>query len=83
MWNVIDFITNSLYIATVALRVVSYYQVCYESFIAVENFQVYKGICSYFSFYVYVASEYKIQKQKYKTTVLSKELNLKNLLYIG
>lgn len=27
MWNVIDFITNSLYIATVALRVVSYYQV--------------------------------------------------------
>lgn len=28
MWNVIDFITNSLYIATVALRVVSYYQVC-------------------------------------------------------
>jgi hypothetical protein len=27
MWNVIDFITNSLYVATVALRVVSYYQV--------------------------------------------------------
>ena len=27
MWNVIDFITNSLYIATVALRVVSYFQV--------------------------------------------------------
>lgn len=27
MWNVIDFITNSLYVATVALRIVSYYQV--------------------------------------------------------
>lgn len=27
MWNVIDFITNSLYVATVALRVVSYFQV--------------------------------------------------------
>lgn len=26
MWNVIDFITNSLYVATVALRIVSYYQ---------------------------------------------------------
>lgn len=28
MWNVIDFVTNSLYVATVALRIVSYYQVC-------------------------------------------------------
>ncbi|XP_014255140.2 transient receptor potential-gamma protein isoform X2 [Cimex lectularius] len=27
MWNVIDFITNSLYVATVALRIVSYCQV--------------------------------------------------------
>lgn len=27
MWNVIDFVTNSLYVATVALRVVSYFQV--------------------------------------------------------
>ena len=27
MWNVVDFITNSLYIATGALRVVAYYQV--------------------------------------------------------
>lgn len=27
MWNVIDFITNSLYVATVSLRVVSIYQV--------------------------------------------------------
>uniref|UniRef100_A0A6M2E2A8 Putative transient receptor potential channel n=1 Tax=Xenopsylla cheopis TaxID=163159 RepID=A0A6M2E2A8_XENCH len=27
MWNVIDFVTNSLYVATVALRIVSYYQV--------------------------------------------------------
>ncbi|XP_059485521.1 transient receptor potential-gamma protein-like isoform X4 [Neocloeon triangulifer] len=27
MWNVIDFVTNSLYVATVALRLVSYYQV--------------------------------------------------------
>ncbi|XP_065172806.1 transient receptor potential-gamma protein-like, partial [Atheta coriaria] len=31
MWNVIDFITNSLYVATVALRIVSYYQVHYEN----------------------------------------------------
>ncbi|KFB39081.1 AGAP008435-PA-like protein [Anopheles sinensis] len=27
MWNVIDFVTNSLYVATVALRVVSYFEV--------------------------------------------------------
>ncbi|VEN53950.1 unnamed protein product, partial [Callosobruchus maculatus] len=27
MWNVIDFITNSLYVATVSLRIVSIYQV--------------------------------------------------------
>lgn len=27
MWNVIDFVTNSLYVATVALRVVAYYKV--------------------------------------------------------
>lgn len=27
MWNVIDFVTNSLYVATVALRVVAYYRV--------------------------------------------------------
>ncbi|XP_046395034.1 transient receptor potential-gamma protein-like [Ischnura elegans] len=27
MWNVIDFVTNSLYVATVALRIVAYYQV--------------------------------------------------------
>lgn len=27
MWNVIDFVTNSLYVATVALRVVSHFQV--------------------------------------------------------
>lgn len=27
MWNVIDFITNSLYVATAALRVVAYYRV--------------------------------------------------------
>lgn len=27
MWNVIDFVTNSLYVATVALRVVSFFQV--------------------------------------------------------
>lgn len=32
MWNVIDFVTNSLYVATVALRVVSYYQVKKEMF---------------------------------------------------
>jgi hypothetical protein len=31
MWNVIDFVTNSLYVATVALRIVSYYQVSQHS----------------------------------------------------
>ena len=31
MWNVIDFVTNSLYVATVALRVVAYNQVRNES----------------------------------------------------
>ncbi|GAB6020472.1 hypothetical protein CHUAL_003162 [Chamberlinius hualienensis] len=27
MWNIIDFVTNSLYVATIALRAVAYYQV--------------------------------------------------------
>lgn len=27
MWNVIDFVTNALYVATVALRIVAFYQV--------------------------------------------------------
>eukprot|EP00095_Tigriopus_kingsejongensis_P000849 maker-scaffold1971_size23625-snap-gene-0.2 protein:Tk00849 transcript:maker-scaffold1971_size23625-snap-gene-0.2-mRNA-1 annotation:"transient receptor potential-gamma protein isoform x7" len=27
MWNVIDFVTNSLYVATIALRIVAYYKV--------------------------------------------------------
>ena len=27
MWNVIDFVTNSLYVATIALRIVTYYLV--------------------------------------------------------
>lgn len=31
MWNVIDFVTNSLYVATVALRVVVYYRVRKEN----------------------------------------------------
>lgn len=31
MWNVIDFVTNSLYVATAALRVVAYYRVQKES----------------------------------------------------
>ncbi|XP_017783884.1 PREDICTED: transient receptor potential-gamma protein-like [Nicrophorus vespilloides] len=37
MWNVIDFITNSLYVATVALRIVSYYQVNYFNYSGVKN----------------------------------------------
>ncbi|KAK9870765.1 hypothetical protein WA026_009726 [Henosepilachna vigintioctopunctata] len=37
MWNVIDFITNSLYVATVALRVVSYYQVQNRPGAAIES----------------------------------------------
>lgn len=35
MWNVIDFITNSLYVATVALRVVSYFQVSNDNWVSV------------------------------------------------
>lgn len=31
MWNVIDFVTNSLYVATAALRVVAYYRVQKEN----------------------------------------------------
>ena len=27
MWNVLDFVTNSLYVATIALRIVAHYQV--------------------------------------------------------
>lgn len=27
MWNIIDFVTNSLYVATIALRIVVYFQV--------------------------------------------------------
>ena len=30
MWNVIDFVTNSLYVATIALRIVAYYKVRYS-----------------------------------------------------
>ncbi|GJQ65198.1 hypothetical protein Trydic_g7337 [Trypoxylus dichotomus] len=37
MWNVIDFITNSLYVATVALRVVSYYQVQIKEYDTIDN----------------------------------------------
>ena len=28
MWNVVDFVTNALYVATIALRLVAYYRVC-------------------------------------------------------
>lgn len=31
MWNVIDFVTNSLYVATAALRVIAYYRVQREN----------------------------------------------------
>lgn len=30
MWNVIDFVTNSLYVATIALRIVAFYRVLME-----------------------------------------------------
>ncbi|XP_045459932.1 transient receptor potential-gamma protein [Melitaea cinxia] len=36
MWNVIDFVTNSLYVATVALRVVSHFQVRREMAMKLE-----------------------------------------------
>lgn len=39
MWNVIDFVTNSLYVATVALRVVSYFQVSEKTKIALNAMQ--------------------------------------------
>ncbi|KAF7400637.1 hypothetical protein HZH66_005821 [Vespula vulgaris] len=40
MWNVIDFVTNSLYVATVALRVVAYYRVQKENEGQQPGFQV-------------------------------------------
>ncbi|GBP07503.1 Transient receptor potential-gamma protein [Eumeta japonica] len=36
MWNVLDFVTNSLYVATVALRVVSHFQVRREMALGLE-----------------------------------------------
>ena len=33
MWNVVDFVTNSLYVATIALRIVAYYKVWVTSLI--------------------------------------------------
>ena len=39
MWNVIDFVTNSLYVATAALRVVAYYRVQKESQESVTELQ--------------------------------------------
>lgn len=42
MWNVIDFVTNSLYVATVALRVVSYFQVT-KTFVSIEK----SVVCSF------------------------------------
>ena len=30
MWNILDFVTNSLYIATLTLRVIAYLQVMYN-----------------------------------------------------
>ncbi|CAK1544791.1 unnamed protein product [Leptosia nina] len=36
MWNVIDFVTNSLYVATVALRVVSHFQVRREMHLGLQ-----------------------------------------------
>lgn len=32
MWNVVDFVTNSLYVATIALRLVAYYKVIFLDF---------------------------------------------------
>jgi transient receptor potential cation channel subfamily C len=33
MWNILDFITNSLYVATIALRVIAYLQVMKNLFL--------------------------------------------------
>lgn len=46
MWNVIDFVTNSLYVATVALRVVSYFQVfAYGEFETLTTLMQFKFRC--------------------------------------
>ncbi|XP_065337799.1 transient receptor potential-gamma protein-like isoform X3 [Cloeon dipterum] len=37
MWNVIDFVTNSLYVATVALRIVSYFKVQQEKSLGINT----------------------------------------------
>jgi hypothetical protein len=36
MWNVVDFVTNSLYVATIALRIVAYYKVLLHMYEGVE-----------------------------------------------
>ena len=53
MWNVVDFVTNALYVATIALRLVAYYRVCdstdypvhlVDSLLVVVHTQIIKGI---------------------------------------
>ncbi|PRD34382.1 UNVERIFIED_CONTAM: Trpgamma [Trichonephila clavipes] len=41
MWNIIDFITNSLYVATVALRIIAYFQV-HTEYAAIYNYDYQK-----------------------------------------
>ncbi|XP_023336908.1 transient receptor potential-gamma protein [Eurytemora carolleeae] len=40
MWNVVDFITNSLYVATIALRLVAYYDVQTELALGVDTLEL-------------------------------------------
>ena len=44
MWNVVDFVTNALYVATVALRLVAYYRV---SKCALLNISCHDALCNY------------------------------------
>ena len=48
MWNVVDFTTNSLYVATVSLRLVAYYRVQVQK--KISNFSIFVK-CLYMLFY--------------------------------
>ena len=40
MWNVVDFITNSLYVATIALRAVAYFDVEREKEMGIHTINI-------------------------------------------
>ena len=45
MWNILDFITNSLYIATLTLRVIAYLQVTFISYSLKNSYTNFKNRC--------------------------------------